>query len=396
MRLELQPARRWTLRLLGALGVFLPACCDDSFSPLAPTTLELAVHGFLDVSADTQWIRVTPMRGVIATDPASIGVTARLRRISDGHEVELRDSVFRFAAADSTIGSAGVYVHNFWTADKIHVGSDYQLTVRRDDHAPSELPVAIPADYEVEVWLRQNNRTGDYFTFLGVKHVPFVTLTVHCFTGAVQYPLTAQRTGPEAHRVNVQRWLQSEVCRDWSLAVVGSEREWPSGVGYSLSRLTDGAGKYSNTLGFVGGVFTKVIPYENCELVGGAGNRPEYCTLRYNAATASLSGMVTEARCGGAIREAKIDLVELGLAPPAYAQMRSTESGGSGYRVSGLVPGVSYALKVWVDVDPWVAVYSVHTDTLVFQPGEQRSYDVKLERDGPCGSAPVLGAGGRP
>ncbi|HZD06537.1 MAG TPA: hypothetical protein VE173_16610, partial [Longimicrobiales bacterium] len=100
--------------LASAFVAVVAAACDESFQPLALSEVPFSVFGYLDASADTQWIRVMPIRPLQVTSPDSFGATVSLEHLGTGRTVGLRDSVFRFADPRHP-ELEGAYVHDFWT-----------------------------------------------------------------------------------------------------------------------------------------------------------------------------------------------------------------------------------------------------------------------------------------
>ena len=173
--------------------------CDESFTAIESSELRYSVFGYLDASADTQWIRVMPVRTVVLTAPDSFGATVTIEDVATGRTITLRDSLFKFTKYnDSAIGSEGVCAHNFWTTERVQPGASYRLAVTRPGEKPAEAVVSIPRDYDVEVWISQEGKHDD-LQLNGLKHVPFV-VAINC--GAA---IIAQR----------------------DLFVVGSEMPWP-------------------------------------------------------------------------------------------------------------------------------------------------------------------------
>lgn len=415
-------AQRRVLRPFALLGLSSPsllACiltamiaagCDDSFAPIAPTDLQFSVFGYLDASADTQWIRVMPIRPLIPTSPDSFGATVTLEHLGTGRIIALRDSVFRFSHhLYPEVGSDGAYLHNFWTTERIEPGATYRFSARRNGEEPVEAVVEIPRDYESEVWLRAiPEAESDLLRFAGLKHVVFVTVTAYfrdrCGSGekSVSYdsrfadgnvrviPIDKVEVTPRGGECGTPEVEKREL---WA---VGSETEWPSGQVYSPSGLAvpEGASNISNSLGFLGGVLTKLIPYEDCAFQGG-GPVPSHCPLRYDGASATMNGTVRETYCGdGAMDSATVQLREIDREPPAVRKVRTTLSNASGmFEIAALEPGIRYALRVrakplpdpfWGEVD----IHTVHTDTLEFTPAMQAKYDVALERFTACWLTP--------
>jgi len=71
--------------------------CDDPFLPLAESEVQLSVFGYLDAAADTQWVRVMPIRPLALTSPDSFGIIVTLENLGSGQTVELRDSLFTYS-----------------------------------------------------------------------------------------------------------------------------------------------------------------------------------------------------------------------------------------------------------------------------------------------------------
>jgi len=383
--------------------------CDDSFSPIAPGEVHLSVFGYLDASADTQWVRVMPIRPSIPTSPDSLGAEVTLEPLGTGRIIRLRDSVFHFSHyVDPELGSQGAYLHNFWTAERIEPGAEYRFSVVGREEEPAEALVEIPAEYEVEVWLKQVSYETDYLRIAGVEHVPFVVADAYfhdrCGSSVDSLRFDKRSGGGEGVLVPIRKEpvVPREGCgspgvEKRELWVVGSEMEWPSGQAYSTQALAvpEGPSNVSNAVGFLGGVLTKIVPYEECRFQGGEGDVPDHCRLRYGPESATLRGTVREVRCGdGPIDSVTVELRELDRDPPAVRRVRTTLSNRAGsFEIGGLEGAGRYALVARAKPEPdpfWgeVDVYTLHFDTLSFAPGEEAEYGILLRRLTACGSHP--------
>jgi len=410
-----RPLARSRLLLAGSLAMTVAAAaCDDSFTPIAPGAADLSVFGYLDASADTQWIRITPIRPLALTSPDSFDATVTLEHVGTGSVVELRDSLFKFTQYNPDIGSEGIYLHNYWTTEKIQPGATYRLVVARAGEVTSEAVVSIPADYEVEVWLSQVARLNDLLQLGGVKHVAFFRTNTYfydvCGSAIDQKSIKIAPADSDLHVFSISRpsLQQRGVCgrpaiEKTELWVAGSEAAWPAGKQYSVGGLavTEGPSNISHSLGYVGGVLTRTIPYERCAFEG-PGTAEDYCRLRYDDATVTLSGIVAETRCsGGPLDSVTVQLRELDPVPPARVKVRTTLTNRSGeFRIGALEPGMRYAIKVRAKPQPdpfWgeVDIHNIHTDTLEYTRGEQAHYDVGLQRLTACWLAPAARAGAR-
>jgi hypothetical protein len=394
--------------LAACLCVVVAAACDESFDPIAPSELGFSVFGYLDASADTQWIRVMPIRPLKVTSQDALGATVTLEHLGTGRIVELRDSLFSFSPYD---------VHNFWTLEDIEPGATYRLSARREGKEPAEAVAEIPLDYEVEVAIRQSPGRFDTDELLitGVKHLPFVTVTTHfydlCGPSGVGSQYAGRSADDETYLIAIEKGEVAPraacglpIVPNRELLIVGSEAEWPA-AGYSPGALGESGwtSNVTNAVGFLGGVLTKVIPYEDCEFQSDGAPVPDYCRLRYNPETATVSGNVSETRCGdGPIDSVTVQLTEMDREPARVRTILSNQAGE--FLIGALEPGISHFL--WVRAPPipvdsvwnlpawrwdhteWADIHTLHSDTLTYMPGQQLEYDINLQRLTPCGQRP--------
>jgi hypothetical protein len=365
------------------------AACDDTFEPVASTDLAFSVFGYLDASADTQWLRVAPVRPVRVTSRDAIDATVILEHLGTGRIIELRDSLFKFTRRwDWSLGFEGAYVHNFWTPEAIEPGAAYRFTATREGKDPAEAVVDIPRDYAVEVAIKQPPRfTGaDQLRISGLKHLPFLASIARYYDRCGSSDTLIRYEGRSADdetyviaiaspHVEPRYGCGVPAVEKRELWIVGSEAAWPAG-GYSAVGLgeTSLTSNVANAVGFLGGVLTKFIPYETCEFQLDSAPIPGYCQLRYNRETATLRGTVTEMLCGiQPFDSVRVQLTELNRDP---ARIRTVQSDRAGhFSIGALEPGVSHALRA----EPPRAVYAAHTDTVTFMPGQQVTYDICIQ-----------------
>jgi hypothetical protein len=390
--------------------VAVVAACDESFDPIAPSELAFSVFGYLDASAETQWIRVMPIRPLKVTLQDALGATVTLEHLGTGRIIELRDSLFRFSSyLDPVLGFEGMYVHNFWTPEEIEPGAAYRFSARREGKEPAEAVVEIPRDYEVEVAIRQSPDTydPDSLRITGLKHLPFLWMLKTYHENCPPFPPRGVvRERIEARSVDDGTWVTAitksglarhavacspPVVEKWELWMIGSEAAWPAG-GYSPSALGESGrtSNVSNAVGFLGGVLTKLIPYEDCTFESEGAPVPPYCRLRYNRETAMLIGTVSDRGCGPLTDPVEVRLTEMDRDPARVRTARSTPAGE--FVIGALEPGIPHFLQVRpppVRVDSvYVDMCRPHTDTLTFMPGQQVEYDINLQRLTPCSQPP--------
>jgi hypothetical protein len=383
------------------VAALLVAGCDDTFEPIATGAAHLSVFGYLDASADTQWIRIMPIRPLIITTPDTFPATVTLENLATRHVVQLRDSLFHFSShLHPELGSEGIYLHNFWTTERIEKGATYRLRIERPDHPVAEATIVIPAAYETEVWYTQVTGVGSYLRLDPVAHLPFVSSVLHfedrCGTGIAYRPHRLQRSDGETHMIplGADTVPARDACgrmtvRKRKLLVVASGAPWPAGSVFSPLGLgvPEAPSNITNAVGFIGGVITRLVPFEDCAFARGGVPVPNHCVVRYNDAAASVRGRVNEVRCGeGALDSASVVLTEVDTQPRSHRKIRTTLTNKSGeYEIEGLESGVRYEFHVHAKPEPepftgLVNYHSMVTDTIQFGVGERRTRDITLER----------------
>jgi hypothetical protein len=275
-----RPARRrsgpglW-VALACVLSLPFASGCDDGFSPIEPSELEFSIFGTLDASADTQWIRVMPIRPLVDSRPETLGLRVTLEEIGSGRRIEMRDSVFRFPASNPEFRTEEVRVLNFWTAERIEPGATYRFTAVRDGGRIAEAIVEVPPDYEVEI-LPLDHPNADSLRIVGLRNLVLVNAVSIYERGCIfQYPYPFERGDREERTMLIWRTLPPiNECDHLPLVsrfllVVGAATEWPAGLDTNVHRLgLPGAPTTAtHSVGFVAGVVTKRIDY--WELGGG-------------------------------------------------------------------------------------------------------------------------------
>jgi hypothetical protein len=394
--------------LAACLCLVVVAACDDSFDPYAPSDLAFSVFGYIDASADTQWIRVMPIRPLKVTSQDALGATVTLENLGTGQIIELRDSLFEFSS---------YYVHNFWTVEDIEPGAAYRFSATREGKEPAEAVVEIPRDYGVEVAINQNRSrfATDSLRITGVKNLPFLTTATYfydlCGSSLTRTRYAGRSADDETNVIAIQKPSVARrfgcgvpIVPNWELWIVGSEAEWPAS-GYFPGALgkSGQTSNVTNAVGFLGGVLSKVIPYEYCEFQSDGALVPDSCLLRYGPETATVSGTVRETRCGdGPVDSVTVRLTEMDRDPARIRNIRTDAAGE--YVIGALEPGMPHFL--WVHAPPipsdsifdlrtfsyvyteWKDIHTLPTDTLTFTPGQQVDYDIALERLTPCSEPP--------
>lgn len=125
--------------LLTCLILILTAC-NESFQPLQENDgVAFSIYGYLDASADTQWVRVTPIREQLDQPPVKPEMHVTLEHLESGSKTVMNDSLFLF--------NDGFNILNAWTVADIEPGQTYRLRAERRDGAASHVTVTIPGEF---------------------------------------------------------------------------------------------------------------------------------------------------------------------------------------------------------------------------------------------------------
>ena len=393
-----QPAR--TLPLISlVLGLLALPACDDTFVPIERDTVFYSIHGYLDASADTQWIRVMPVRDLEMTDSSPLDAVVFLDEVESGKRVEMADSIFHFPAANPDVGGEGIYVHNFWTTEPILPGATYRLSATVNGGPTAEATISIPERLEITV--QTDDRTSRSGPRRGIPRRMFVEgspliafvgtiswVRDECGEGWAYRPFRRRQEASERHEILMQHIYDrpfrpgcgSANVVSEEIVVFGADDPWPWSQTPWMSAGADAperpavpdiASNVTYALGFIGGTMSRRVPYEECLYLGPGA--PHTCDLQYDDASAGLSGRVIEQSCqGGPVSGATVVLEELGEAE--FRRRRNTESRGGEYQIMALEGNRRYALEYTAPS------FRLHTDTIELAVGERLELDLYLSR----------------
>lgn len=345
------------------LGAALAACGDPPFDPFAENTVgPFAIYGYLDLRADTQWIRVTPIRHRLVPDAEPIDAVVTLEHLETGRVVTLRDSLFTFRDLGM---DAEVQVPNFWTAEPLEPEATYRLVAMRSDGAATTATIEMPPDEEVTLWFREDShRPGTWVPgrlVVQAEHLLYaeVWFTVWNRTGeGWSEPPVPRRLPPRAVEPGMWQiffhpwWLElnmpplEEMDRN-EAHVVLTRPDWPYGPGLSITEAA--APGYlpttvENGIGFVAGVALLKVPMVGCYPVEARPDGREGCMAVFDGASASIVGRVARDPCGDPGRLTSVHLTERHPGGGAVVWAWQTDWGGF-YHFAGLEPGSELALE---------------------------------------------------
>lgn len=111
--------------------------CDTAVDPIQENDRHYSIFGYLNASADTQWIRVEALRDSLPIGaPAELNADVTLTDTATGQTAALRDSLFRYLD--------GTTAHNFYTTFDVEPTGTYRLAVRDAAGTESSAQVTLP------------------------------------------------------------------------------------------------------------------------------------------------------------------------------------------------------------------------------------------------------------
>lgn len=247
----------------------LVAGCSTEFEPRVDSDLHFSVWGALDATADTQWVRVAPIRASIDREAGPLDADVSLVRLSDDRRWTLADSLIRLPS--------GAAVHGFWTTVDIEAGATYRVDVRRSDGAETRatvrLPPALPplrltdgicscpsratvtgAENLIDAFaVYRDSVSGRTARFS--KRLQIRRLESGAFTADVYYGDDALALGEDPF--DLDRFVSE-------IEVVSATDAWPGGatLGFEESLRPLDGGRVENGVGFVGGVVTQRVRFK--------------------------------------------------------------------------------------------------------------------------------------
>lgn len=308
--------------ILIALGL---SACDQDLIPLQPSDAAFSIYGHLDPAADTQWVRVAPIRTTILSSADPVDAIVTIEDLGTGRMIELIPTLFK--ARSGNFGDT-LFAYNFRTSDPLEYGSTYRLTAKSTQGTESSSIVATPTDLShLPIFVTVQREATDFnpltqdplvpirFPMAEGDHIAMVqvynyapdtlslgvppTPTAECASPPVityTGPSNFTAAEPGYYRGNVRRELVMQKAAPCNIPydrrefrIVRTREPWPFAVGgdYSYAQAVN---TIENGVGFLGGVATKWVPIERCivERIG-SGPLPTSCDFVYGPETVTLT-----------------------------------------------------------------------------------------------------------
>ena len=278
-----RPTRTVSLWLaLVACGAL--ASCSTEIDPRDDSDRFFSVWGALDATADTQWVRIAPVRAALPYDAAPFDADVALVDVQSGQRSPMRDSL--------RVALDGRRVHAYWTTADVAPGAAYRLEVRRSDGAETRATVRIP-EAPAEIRLEDGLCTCPArVTVVGAERlVDVLAIYRDPQTGrvyrrsklrSIDQPDDARFTadvyfGDDADALQADPF---DVYRfQAELLVVAGTEAWPEGtaLGFETALQPLDGGRVENGVGFLGGVVTRRLGFQPGVGACGPGVTPRPC-----------------------------------------------------------------------------------------------------------------------
>lgn len=258
----------WALPLVLLLAACSLTACSTEFEPRAESDLYFSVWGALDATADTQWVRVAPIRASLDREAGPVGGEVSLVRLSDGRRWPMADSLIQLPGRRT--------VHGFWTTADVEPGGEYRVEIRRPDGAETRATVRVPpalppvrlmdgicscpsratvsgTDNLIDAFaIYRDSVSGRTARFS--KRTYIRRLESGQFTADVYYGDDALALGEDPFKLD--RFVSE-------IEVVSATDAWPDGatLGFEESLRPLDGGRVENGVGFVGGVVTQRVRF---------------------------------------------------------------------------------------------------------------------------------------
>lgn len=261
-----------------AISVFYNGC-DQSFEPFQENdSYPFSIYGYLDASADTQWVRIMPVRISLFLSPDPLDVTVTLENLN--LEIEssiLKDSLFYYGQ--------DAYAWNFWTTMKLHPEQTYHLSVEDSDGNISSATVMMPEDFpdpviEIDLENRQEillitgvDNLADVHSTHELHHYLSDVTSVYSFNHHQDSLSLSSQQGvhtvllnPSEPRDYLETYIEQNpyrvLNRQIFVASAGPEWHFFPNISEEIIALPDGISNVENGVGYVVGVVSKRIDWE--------------------------------------------------------------------------------------------------------------------------------------
>lgn len=268
--------------LLFVISIFFLSTCDNTFEPLGENdSYHFSIYGYLDVSADTQWVRVGTAREAIDDAPETTGISVTVENLQSGETVEMQDSLF---TTENFL--------NFWTTADIENEQTYRIKVEGVNGKSSHADITTPKELPTPLVLNNTYPPYGFSVYIDdvVEHVADIQSKWYVILNPETNPVRKTYTftyRPDMEHVEVyggsftafapleeeEGHIESSVgINDYRVVhrqffVAAAGPEWNDEIS-SIDDLeyfiNSTSSNVENGLGYIVGIDSKWVPYRSC------------------------------------------------------------------------------------------------------------------------------------
>lgn len=265
--------------------------CGDTFEPFEENDkFFFTMYGFLDASADTQWVRISPVRGTFDAPAEIPDMEVILDNLDENSSIIMNKKLVQFGNQFNAI--------NVWTDKAVRSENTYRISALNPNGTQSEAVVTIPGPFPVPQ-LRTESTPGiptRYFLYVNdVEHLADVQSRWHYrvsipaweeerfhvfslkdrakIVDMIPGNYMVELTPDEEKELIIKNSLaltipgaQIEFLEN-QLFVASAGPEWDdniSNIDDLIYNLPDGFSNVENGLGYMVGIYSRNIPFKTC------------------------------------------------------------------------------------------------------------------------------------
>lgn len=257
--------------LLGLLALLLFSRCTTDLDPFVEHERHFSAFGVLDASADSHFVRITPLRKALANPHTPLELDVRVVHLETGASWSLRDSV--------TTYPNGLVAHNFGFAAGLQPGAAYRLTIRGDGGEESTAIVRMPPSFPDPEYTDDPYSPIKYVKITGIERLVAARVIYHVFdrfsgrrvSVTVDY-LEATSVTSYGYTFGIDPARDEEVLlrevggyafdiEAVDVFVAAAGPDWPdlTGIDPETLALPDVLANVEQGVGFVGGILSRTI-----------------------------------------------------------------------------------------------------------------------------------------
>lgn len=253
--------------------LLIQSACNEPFQAVGDDeAYTFSIYGYLDASADTQWVRIEPARNQIESNDELPEMQVTLKHLESGITMVMNDSLI--------LSPDGRHIPTVWSTMEIEPEQSYRLKAKRPDGAESHVTVTTPPDFPTPILMANKKSLSGDLLIKGVERVVDVQ-SIWKNLGRVPYRRFVKREVSSNNTYTVSFLIGrdlnilfedpppaitlSGVPRQIFIASGGPEwNEEISSMGDIVYNLPQSFSNVEGGVGYLIGIVSKTIPFKGC------------------------------------------------------------------------------------------------------------------------------------